>query len=769
MSLPAHSTHSRTPPQHGLGHLPSPTHRPWHHDNSGCQLIVQRVAKEDYRQPKRNAEANLVQGEDDEPALLIAQVCSLTKITRGATTVVALEESRIQVHLDKEGVVDTDDACTDRCYLDTDETNHMTRKRDVFVKFDTCVVGIIQFDDNSFFSIQSCGTVLFTCSNDEHRVLTSVYYISILCNDIISVGHLNENGSRVLIDVDVLRIWYRQLLLFAKDKVIGHQCTLLTAMGGGDHQCMAAVAAAAAAASGGTSVEAALRPLVGADAWDYCIHWSLSPDQRFLEMTGFCCSREFEAQVSALGDLPSSIPLDSSSTGMHAEVMVSSQPIWQTSCVSELPTSYSHPWLQEPGSGGPRTRLLVPVAGGLVELFASRYVCERAQMAELVMAQCGVPARTGAGDGNEDGAAQAWAEAPGFAWDGAAGGYDPQLMYTAESSLNLFDASGNVAADPFLAVQQAPGAAVDDAAVAGWQYAAAGSEPSVAVQQEQLHGARDGGAESGSEGSDMLGDPEDDGDGEMQGRGGGGKGGSKRQQCKNLVAERNRRKKLNDRLYKLRSLVPNITKMARASILGDAIDYIVGLQNQVKELQDELEDPSTPADGDPDVLLDHPPPASLVGLENDDSPRTSQHQQPLAGSKRARVAEDEKGQDMEPQVEANEFFLQVLCEHKPGRFVQLMDAMNALGLEVTNVSVTSYKTLVLNDFRVVMRDNEMALQADRVRESLLEVTRETYGGVWSPAPPGGSSIDVKLDGQDEPRQRIITAAITIFCNTSPEW
>jgi len=155
-------------------------------------------------------------------------------------------------------------------------------------------------------------------------------------------------------------------------------------------------------------------------------------------------------------------------------------------------------------------------------------------------------------------------------------------------------------------------------------------------------------------------------------------------------------------------MILGIEQMDRASILGDAIDYIVGLQNQVKALQDELEDP---ADGVPDVLLDHPPPASLVGLENDDSPRTSLHQPaaPLAGSKRPRAAaEEDKGHDMEPQVEvrqveANEFFLQVLCEHKPGRFVRLMDAVNALGLEVTNVNVTSYKTLVLNVFRVVVR------------------------------------------------------------------
>ncbi|KAF8754443.1 hypothetical protein HU200_011455 [Digitaria exilis] len=324
----------------------------------------------------------------------------------------------------------------------------------------------------------------------------------------------------------------------------------------------------------------------------------------------------------------------------------------------------------------------------------------RSIWAELVMAQCGVPAPAPAGDGGA--AVHAWPETPGFAWD--AGGADTQRMYgtVLPPSLNLFDAG---AVGPFPCAA-APGVAVDDDGgdgVAVHGRVGEGSEPSVvAVQQQeqQVNGGGGGAADSGSEGSD--GEDDGDGGGDGQGRGGGRVAGGKRQQCKNLVAERKRRKKLNDRLYKLRSLVPNITKMDRASILGDAIDYIVGLQNQVKALQDELEDP---ADGGAhDVLLDHPPPASLVGLENDDSPRTSLHQQPATSNKRARASAARRRRRARHGAAGGE------AGQRGGR------------------------------------------AGGQGEGSLLEVTRESYG-VWSSAAPAvgssSSSIDVKLDGVDD--------------------
>ncbi|KAJ4978826.1 hypothetical protein NE237_009606 [Protea cynaroides] len=55
-----------------------------------------------------------------------------------------------------------------------------------------------------------------------------------------------------------------------------------------------------------------------------------------------------------------------------------------------------------------------------------------------------------------------------------------------------------------------------------------------------------------------------------------------------LVSERKRRNQMKEKLLALRALVPNISMMDKASMVGDAILYVQDLQMQIKKLRDEV-------------------------------------------------------------------------------------------------------------------------------------------------------------------------------------
>ncbi|CAK9874642.1 unnamed protein product [Sphagnum jensenii] len=57
-----------------------------------------------------------------------------------------------------------------------------------------------------------------------------------------------------------------------------------------------------------------------------------------------------------------------------------------------------------------------------------------------------------------------------------------------------------------------------------------------------------------------------------------------------VQAERQRREKLNQRFYALRAVVPNVSKMDKASLLGDAITYIQELQQKLQESESQIEE-----------------------------------------------------------------------------------------------------------------------------------------------------------------------------------
>ncbi|KAF5810260.1 putative transcription factor bHLH family [Helianthus annuus] len=553
-----------------------------------------------------------------------------------------------------------------------------------------------------------------------------------------------------------------------------------------------------------------LRSIVGPESWDYCVFWKPCKDQRVIEWVDCCCSGSNVRHMNGNGGehdqqllfqckdvafhhpttdachllslLPPSMPFDS---GIYGQTMISNQPRWLNFSNS------SDSNFCEENLG---TKALIPVSIGLVELFVSKQIAEDQSIVAFVTDVFSKSLEQHSMLNTSNNVASSFSVNMDGLEDGESKDYIAQVLddhkdpcnnfqppispATILENLNLsphnisdnhmhpmnflqhFNYGENRSAknmflegtrepmmmnhdDPFDPSLEDNGGFDHeiDMALQGQMMSDSNNKGHLMDPLENNSKKQGNDVNRSDSVSDCSDQNDDDDDPKCRRRNG-------KPQSKNLIAERRRRKKLNDRLYTLRSLVPKITKLDRASILKDAIEYVMELKRQVEDLQNELEENSDDEDTTNNestiveqevmhgngskqkrrysqghgMFMNGPQPEAYSVIGNNE---VTKHNPDVDGA-------SEKGQQMEPQVEVasldgNEFFVKVFREHKPGGFVRLMEAFNSLGLEVTNVNVTSFRCLVLNVFKVERKDSEM-VQADHVRESLLEITRNPSKG-----------------------------------------
>nr|QNT13142.1 MYC2a transcription factor [Tripterygium wilfordii] len=152
-----------------------------------------------------------------------------------------------------------------------------------------------------------------------------------------------------------------------------------------------------------------------------------------------------------------------------------------------------------------------------------------------------------------------------------------------------------------------------------------------------------------------------------------------------VEAERQRREKLNQRFYALRAVVPNVSKMDKASLLGDAISYINELRSKLQTAESNREDLQKELEGMKSELAIEDSRPALTSL---DDPRML----------------DDSGNMIELDVDVKiigwDAMIRIQCSKRNHPAARLMAALKELDLDVHHASVSVVNDLMIQQATV---------------------------------------------------------------------
>ncbi|XP_071701349.1 transcription factor MYC2-like [Rutidosis leptorrhynchoides] len=159
-----------------------------------------------------------------------------------------------------------------------------------------------------------------------------------------------------------------------------------------------------------------------------------------------------------------------------------------------------------------------------------------------------------------------------------------------------------------------------------------------------------------------------------------------------VEAERQRREKLNQKFYTLRAVVPNVSKMDKASLLGDAISYINDIKLKLQEAETEKEELGAQLDAmKKELLTKDSRQSSSSTVSPPDDPKVPNSRNP-------------KITDLEIDVKIIgwDAMIRIQCNKKNHPAAHLMAALRELDLDVHHASVSVVNELMMQQATVKM-------------------------------------------------------------------
>lgn len=146
--------------------------------------------------------------------------------------------------------------------------------------------------------------------------------------------------------------------------------------------------------------------------------------------------------------------------------------------------------------------------------------------------------------------------------------------------------------------------------------------------------------------------------------------------AEHVAAERKRREKMQQQSVALATMVPDLTKTDKISILGSTIQYVKQLEEKVKTLEEQnarrtSSESSTVFEGKGHI-----------------SSTDKQHTSCPSGS--AESVGGDSNSSVEVTIHENTVLLKICCERRSGVLVMIISKLESLGLSIMNTSVLPF-------------------------------------------------------------------------------